>query len=206
MAEHPTHEAHEAHEKDHAREAPGHLAVVRRYYELVDADDVAGLVALFAPEAVYRRPGYEPLRGRAALTAFYSGTRAVSYTHLDVYKRQGQCCAFHQVDWKRAVRFATWAWYCRDDDETPQQRMARCVDIPDWLVTAAASLLTDPIQLAVRDGRPVGLVGGHLRAAAMRQQGCKHVLVAHDWPAGEPLAGELLDPATLPRHLSLIHI
>lgn len=112
----------------------------------------------------------------------------------------GQCCAFHQVDWKRAVRFATWAWYCRDDDETPQQRMARCVDIPDWLVTAAASLLTDPIQLAVRDGRPVGLVGGHLRAAAMRQQGCKHVLVAHDWPAGEPLAGELLDPATLPRH------
>lgn len=78
MAEHPTHEAHEAHEKDHAREAPGHLAVVRRYYELVDADDVAGLVALFAPEAVYRRPGYEPLRGRAALTAFYSGTRVIA--------------------------------------------------------------------------------------------------------------------------------
>lgn len=55
-----------------------HLAAVRRYYELVDADDVPGLVALFAPDAVYRRPGYAPLRGRDALTAFYTGTRIIA--------------------------------------------------------------------------------------------------------------------------------
>lgn len=54
------------------------LAVVRRYYSLVDADDVPGLVALFAPDAVYSRPGYEPIRGRAELTAFYSGTRVIA--------------------------------------------------------------------------------------------------------------------------------
>ena len=54
------------------------LAAVRRYYTLVDADDVPGLVALFAPDAVYRRPGYEPLTGRDALTAFYRGARVIA--------------------------------------------------------------------------------------------------------------------------------
>lgn len=54
------------------------LAAVRRYYELVDADDVPGLVALFAPECVYRRPGYEPLRGREELEGFYTGERVIA--------------------------------------------------------------------------------------------------------------------------------
>ncbi|MDO5627380.1 MAG: nuclear transport factor 2 family protein [Mobilicoccus sp.] len=50
---------------------------VERYYRLVDADDVDGLVDLFAPDAVYRRPGYEPLVGHDALRAFYEGDRVI---------------------------------------------------------------------------------------------------------------------------------
>ncbi|GAB48854.1 nuclear transport factor 2 family protein [Mobilicoccus pelagius] len=55
---------------------------VREYYRLVDADDVDGLVALFAPDAVYCRPGYEPLVGHGPLRAFYEGERVIeSGTH-----------------------------------------------------------------------------------------------------------------------------
>ena len=50
---------------------------VREYYRLVDAHDVDGLVALFAPDAVYRRPGYEPLEGHEALRAFYENDRVI---------------------------------------------------------------------------------------------------------------------------------
>ncbi|GAA2258526.1 nuclear transport factor 2 family protein [Streptomyces atrovirens] len=50
---------------------------VRRYYELVDAGDVAELVALFSPKAVYRRPGYDPLVGRRALERFYRSQRVI---------------------------------------------------------------------------------------------------------------------------------
>ncbi|MFD7612811.1 nuclear transport factor 2 family protein [Streptomyces sp. NPDC059828] len=50
---------------------------IHHYYELVDAGDVPGLVELFAPEAVYRRPGYEPLVGRAALERFYREDRVI---------------------------------------------------------------------------------------------------------------------------------
>lgn len=50
---------------------------VRRYYELVDEGDVPGLVALFGENAVYRRPGYPPLRGRDDLHKFYSGERVI---------------------------------------------------------------------------------------------------------------------------------
>ncbi|WP_040155409.1 nuclear transport factor 2 family protein [Mobilicoccus massiliensis] len=55
---------------------------VETYYRLVDADDVDGLVELFAPDSVYRRPGYEPLVGHDALRAFYEGERVIeSGTH-----------------------------------------------------------------------------------------------------------------------------
>ncbi|AKT51099.1 nuclear transport factor 2 family protein [Arsenicicoccus sp. oral taxon 190] len=52
-------------------------APVTRYYELVDAGDVEGLVGLFTEDATYERPGYEPMRGHAGLTAFYSGERII---------------------------------------------------------------------------------------------------------------------------------
>ncbi len=56
---------------------PGRTALVRRYYELVDAGDVAGLVAMFTEDATYHRPGYEPMRGHEGLTAFYGGERVI---------------------------------------------------------------------------------------------------------------------------------
>ena len=51
---------------------------VRRYYELVDAGDVEGVLDCFAPEAVYHRPGYDPMVGGAALAAFYGGERVIA--------------------------------------------------------------------------------------------------------------------------------
>jgi ketosteroid isomerase-like protein len=56
---------------------------VRQYYRLVDDDDVDGLLDLFAPDAVYHRPGYPPLNGRADLARFYGGDRVIAAgTHL----------------------------------------------------------------------------------------------------------------------------
>lgn len=51
---------------------------VRRYYALVDAGDVAGVVGCFAQDAVYHRPGYDPIAGHAALTRFYGGERVIA--------------------------------------------------------------------------------------------------------------------------------
>ncbi|MFJ2116076.1 MULTISPECIES: nuclear transport factor 2 family protein [unclassified Streptomyces] len=51
---------------------------VNRYYTLVDTGRFDELVALFAPDAVYERPGYEPLEGRAALTDFYTSRRVIA--------------------------------------------------------------------------------------------------------------------------------
>lgn len=52
-------------------------ARTRRYYQLVDADDVDGVLDWFADDAVYHRPGYPPMRGRAALARFYGGERVI---------------------------------------------------------------------------------------------------------------------------------
>lgn len=50
---------------------------IRRYYELVDMGDVPALVELFDHEAVYCRPGYDPLVGRAELERFYREQRVI---------------------------------------------------------------------------------------------------------------------------------
>lgn len=50
---------------------------VERYYELVDAGNVAGLVSLFTPDATYHRPGYAPMVGHAGLTDFYARHRVI---------------------------------------------------------------------------------------------------------------------------------
>lgn len=54
------------------------IALVRRYYELVDAGDNAGLVDLFDEHATYKRPGYAMFHGRADLTAFYESERIIA--------------------------------------------------------------------------------------------------------------------------------
>ncbi|MDH6108603.1 steroid delta-isomerase [Kitasatospora sp. MAP12-15] len=51
---------------------------VQHYYELVDANDIDGLLDLFTPDAVYHRPGYAPLIGRAELERFYSADRVIA--------------------------------------------------------------------------------------------------------------------------------
>ena len=50
---------------------------VREYYRLVDAGDVAGLLALFADNAPYSRPGYPTMHGRDDLARFYGGDRVI---------------------------------------------------------------------------------------------------------------------------------
>ncbi|TSD97284.1 nuclear transport factor 2 family protein [Skermania sp. ID1734] len=53
------------------------IARVREYYERVDAGDVEGVVNMFAPDAEYQRPGYDPFIGHAALERFYGGQRVI---------------------------------------------------------------------------------------------------------------------------------
>lgn len=53
-------------------------AVVEQYYRLVDANALDEMFDLFADDAVYERPGYEPLKGKNAIEAFYRGTRVIS--------------------------------------------------------------------------------------------------------------------------------
>jgi ketosteroid isomerase-like protein len=50
-------------------------ALIRRCYQLVDANEVAELVALFQPGATYCRPGYPTLTGHADITDFYARQR-----------------------------------------------------------------------------------------------------------------------------------
>ena len=51
---------------------------VRRYYRTVDTMGAEATVALFTEDAVYRRPGYEVIRGREALAHFYGGERVIA--------------------------------------------------------------------------------------------------------------------------------
>lgn len=69
------------------------------YYHRVDAGDVPGLLALFAEDAVYRRPGYPPLVGRDALERFYREQRIIrAGSHsLSVTVAQGDSVAVHGV-------------------------------------------------------------------------------------------------------------
>ncbi|NLE71169.1 MAG: nuclear transport factor 2 family protein [Actinomycetales bacterium] len=72
-------------------------AAARRYYELVDAGDVDGVVGCFAEDAVYHRPGYAPMEGRAALAEFYGGERVIAdgRHELDEVVVEGRRVAVH---------------------------------------------------------------------------------------------------------------
>lgn len=52
-------------------------ATTRSYYDAVDRGDVAAVLDWFSDDAVYHRPGYEPMVGRAALSDFYGGERVI---------------------------------------------------------------------------------------------------------------------------------
>ncbi|MBC3840645.1 nuclear transport factor 2 family protein [Streptacidiphilus sp. 4-A2] len=53
------------------------IAVVRRFYDLVDSGDPVGLSELFAPDSVYHRPGHPPMLGPAGLLGFYGRDRPI---------------------------------------------------------------------------------------------------------------------------------
>ena len=50
---------------------------VRRYYALVDSNDVDEIVSLFSDTGVYFRPGYEPIRGHMEIDRFYRTERVI---------------------------------------------------------------------------------------------------------------------------------
>lgn len=50
---------------------------VLRYYQLVDAQDIAGLVDLFTADATYARPGYDTIVGHEGLSRFYAEERVI---------------------------------------------------------------------------------------------------------------------------------
>ncbi|MFD4941299.1 nuclear transport factor 2 family protein [Streptomyces sp. NPDC058239] len=53
------------------------IRLVERYYDLVDRNDISGLVSLFATDVVYERPGYPPLHGIGELERFYRQDRVI---------------------------------------------------------------------------------------------------------------------------------
>lgn len=73
--------------------------LARQYYQLVDAEDFPAMHDLFTDDCVYERPGYDPLRGRAQMESFYSGTRVIaSGAHrIDELLVDGDRVAVHGV-------------------------------------------------------------------------------------------------------------
>lgn len=55
-----------------------HEEAVRCYYRLVDANNIEGLLLLFAADSEYRRPGFAPLHGRKDLERFYRQDRQIA--------------------------------------------------------------------------------------------------------------------------------
>ncbi|MGW3960845.1 nuclear transport factor 2 family protein [Amycolatopsis sp. NPDC005003] len=53
------------------------LAMTRHFYDCVDAADAAGAAALFAANATYHRPGYDPYAGPEGILRFYTRDRAI---------------------------------------------------------------------------------------------------------------------------------
>lgn len=59
-------------------EEPRQAASIRCYYRTVDSADPTAVVTLFSEDAVYRRPGYQPMVGRESLLRFYGGERVIA--------------------------------------------------------------------------------------------------------------------------------
>lgn len=55
---------------------PG-IAMARRHFDLIDAGDPQSMARLFALDAVYLRPGYEPFLGRDGILRFYEQVRTI---------------------------------------------------------------------------------------------------------------------------------
>jgi uncharacterized protein len=53
-------------------------ALVRRYYDLVDAADIEGILSLFSEAVVYERQGTPTITGKDQLRRFYSEDRIIA--------------------------------------------------------------------------------------------------------------------------------
>lgn len=104
-------------------ETDSYLQAVRDYYTFVDSGQVQALVDLFADDAEYHRPGYEPLVGRDQLDRFYREQRIIRegrHTLSAVVAADGQAAVhgeFNGVlhDGSRAsVRFADFFQFDED--------------------------------------------------------------------------------------------
>ncbi|MDX6353908.1 MAG: hypothetical protein QOF98_811 [Streptomyces sp.] len=58
--------------------------VVTGYYRSIDGRDLVSALACFAPDAVYRRPGYDVLAGLDAITTYYRDERVISAGRHDI--------------------------------------------------------------------------------------------------------------------------
>jgi len=54
------------------------LQQIHHLYELIDTGDSAGVADLHAADAMYHRPGYEPMIGREAVFWFYHRDRIIA--------------------------------------------------------------------------------------------------------------------------------
>ncbi len=60
-------------------------SIVRTYYELVDAERYDDLVALFADDVRYERPGQQAIEGKPALRTFYEKERPLEDGSHEIY-------------------------------------------------------------------------------------------------------------------------
>ncbi|RDI64980.1 nuclear transport factor 2 family protein [Nocardia pseudobrasiliensis] len=51
--------------------------VVSSYYRNIDGGDLGTALSCFSSDAVYRRPGYSALVGRASIEEYYASTRII---------------------------------------------------------------------------------------------------------------------------------
>ena len=87
-----------------------------RFADFIDGVSAAGCNSFFVHARNAWLKGLSPKENREVPPLRYDWAyrlkqerpEPVSYTHLDVYKRQGQCCAIHQVGWNS---FHTVAWH-----------------------------------------------------------------------------------------------
>jgi ketosteroid isomerase-like protein len=59
-------------------------AVVYEYYTHIDVGDLSAALSCFAPDAVYRRPGYAALTGRESIEDYYRSTRIIGRGQHDI--------------------------------------------------------------------------------------------------------------------------
>ena len=85
------HPPHSTPERDLSGQ-PGLGSVIRTYYDFVDANCIEDMLALFDDQAIYRRPGYDPLNGKSMLRSFYNSERLIEHGSHQITRMIIQGC------------------------------------------------------------------------------------------------------------------